>query len=181
MTDRRGVVLHGTPFTVPSFMAQNPLLRMAPPKDGIGPPPRTDKHLWKHYLGVTSSVRANGTFFGDYHQTSARGGAGGGAAYWTFLNRAPVWPPDVTSRGFPCSFERGEPRVGGGAVYNEVQCIMGNGHIAHRIPLPGGQIDWQTETNENLAFPQPRWRMVNISVWNAWIVPRSRTLRNYTS
>ena len=41
---------------------------------------------------------------------------------------------------------------GAGALYSEVQCIMGNGHMES----PHGQ----TDSNENITFPQLRWRAV---------------------
>ena len=43
----------------------------------------------------------------------------------------------------------------GGDLYSEVQCIMGNDHIAPRTEC------W-TETTENITSPQLRWRMVII-------------------
>ena len=42
-----------------------------------------------------------------------------------------------------------------GALYNEVQCIMGNGHIG-----PPGQ----TDMTENITFLQLRWRAVKMRV-----------------
>ena len=42
----------------------------------------------------------------------------------------------------------------GGGLYSEVQCIMGNGHI--------GTPYEQTDTSENIIFPQLRWRGVKI-------------------
>ena len=42
---------------------------------------------------------------------------------------------------------------GGGFMYSEVQCIMGNGHMGH----PCGQTEWQTHVTENIAFPQLHW------------------------
>ena len=41
---------------------------------------------------------------------------------------------------------------GAGALYSEVQCIMGNGHIES----PHGQ----TDRDDNITFPQLRWRAV---------------------
>ena len=42
----------------------------------------------------------------------------------------------------------------GGGLYSEVQCIMGNGHI--------GTPYEQTDTSENIIFPQLRRRVVKI-------------------
>ena len=44
-----------------------------------------------------------------------------------------------------------------GALYNEVQCILGNGHM-------GPHLCEQTDRTENITFPQLRWRAVNIDV-----------------
>ena len=48
------------------------------------------------------------------------------------------------------------------ALYSEVQCIIGNGHMRTPPPLP-----WtarQTDTTENITFPQLRWREVKIRI-----------------
>ena len=42
-----------------------------------------------------------------------------------------------------------------GALYREVQCVMGNGHLGP----PGGQ----TDTTEKITFPQLRWLAVIIT------------------
>ena len=43
-------------------------------------------------------------------------------------------------------------------VYIDVQCIIGNGHMG--TPSP---VDRQTDTCENITFPQLRWRLVIMS------------------
>ena len=48
----------------------------------------------------------------------------------------------------------GGPGLGLGVRYGEVQCIMDNGHMG---PLPPCR---QTDTTENITFPQLRWRAV---------------------
>ena len=51
---------------------------------------------------------------------------------------------------------------GGGALYCEVQCIMGNGHM--------GTPSLWTDTTENITFPQLHWRAVTIK--HFWEVKR---------
>ena len=93
---------------------------------------------------------------------------------WTCLQ---WWPPGVNSRGLglewrvPCLMSgrgpglgvtmsrvwQGELEPGGGSMYSEVQCIMGNGHMGH----PCGQTEWQTHMTENIAFPQLHWWLLS--------------------
>ena len=49
--------------------------------------------------------------------------------------------------GSPCTVG-----VGPESLYGEVQCILGNGHMG-----TPEQTDRQTETTENITFPQLRW------------------------
>ena len=44
----------------------------------------------------------------------------------------------------------GTSALAGGALYSEVQCIMGNGHMWNP-PL----VNRQRDTTENITFPQP--------------------------
>ena len=55
--------------------------------------------------------------------------------------------------GFPCRVWGGLGPVG--ALYVEVQCIMGNCHI-------GTPVGRQTDTTENIFFPQLHRRAVNM-------------------
>ena len=49
---------------------------------------------------------------------------------------------------------RGQGRgpVQRGALYSEVQYIMGNGHMSPHLPVDR-MTDWQTEITENITFP----------------------------
>ena len=46
---------------------------------------------------------------------------------------------------------------GGGGLYSEVQCIIGNGHR-------GTPLDRITDTCENITFPQLRWQAVTTPI-----------------
>ena len=93
---------------------------------------------------------------------------------WTRLNRSQWLPQDVTtngqgvpglmSQGVPSSDAWEEPRHGWSQIWclGEGQArgaciwIMGNGHITHD---PSPYTEWQTDTYENITFPQiiGRW------------------------
>ena len=98
-----------------------------------------------------------------------------GEQVWTSLQ---YWSPDVTSRGF---------------LYSEVPC----GHCmvrsnASRVIVTWDplwrewQTDRQTDTTENITFPQLRWRAVKIHGWK-WLnkmyqrTPRRREIGNVRS
>ena len=49
---------------------------------------------------------------------------------------------------------------GTGGLYNEDQCIMGNGRMGPPSLYPSF-MDRQTHTSENITFPQLRWFVVN--------------------
>ena len=89
------------------------------------------------FLPTTSLVRANGTFFGGHHQTSALGRVGGGGTEVNRFEQFSCMAIRCYYRGSRVPlFKRGEAGMGVVFLYSEVQCIMGNGHIAHRIPSP---------------------------------------------
>ena len=46
---------------------------------------------------------------------------------------------------------------GGEAIYSEVQCTMGNGHM-------GLNPCEQADMTENITFPQLLWRVVNLNI-----------------
>ena len=80
------------------------------------------------------------------------GGVSSNEQVWTGLQ---YWPPGVTNRGLglelglgvshvPCLMVRGVR----GSLFTEVQCITGNGHM--------GTPREQTDTSENITFPQLR-------------------------
>ena len=53
---------------------------------------------------------------------------------------------------------RGQGRYQGGeAIYSEVQCTMGNGHM-------GLNPCEQADMTENITFPQLLWRVVNLNI-----------------
>ena len=50
--------------------------------------------------------------------------------------------------------------IGGGVLYNDFQCIMGIGHMGPPIPRE------QTDTSENIIFPQLRWWAVTTVIYS---------------
>ena len=83
----------------------------------------------------------------------------GGFLKCTSLNRSPVLATRYHyggegQAGVTCA-RRSWP-AGVQSLYDEVQCIMGIGHMGH----PCGLHDNQTDTTENITFPQLPWRTV---------------------
>ena len=62
-----------------------------------------------------------------------------------------VVSPQVNKFEQDSSEDNKMPVAGGGALYSEVQCIMGNGHMK---PAPDEQ------TDENITFPQLRLQTI---------------------
>ena len=77
---------------------------------------------------------------------------------WTGLQS---WLQDVTGRGHCARGDRDlyvRPVQRGAGLYSEVQCILGSGDREHLLDK---MTDWQTDTTENITFPQlRRWAQI---------------------
>ena len=88
------------------------------------------------------------------------GGGSSSEQVWTDLQS---WPPGVTSRAWgPVRGAKVLYRTEVVALYSAVHCIV---VYSHKGALPP-RIEWQTDTCENITFPQLRWRVI-ISIKNA--------------
>ena len=101
---------------------------------------------------------ADRTYFNSHQMSALVRGEG------LQVNSLQSWSPDVITRmgGDGVSTVRSHVQ-GVGALYSEVQCIMGNGHMGH---LPG-QNDRQTDTTENITFLQLHFRAAIICLFVA--------------
>ena len=55
--------------------------------------------------------------------------------------------------GHVSDVQRGGPWLGPGILYSEALCIMSNCHMGPHPPM-----NRQTDTSENITFPQLRWQ-----------------------
>ena len=67
------------------------------------------------------------------------------------------WGARARARGPICDVQGAGTRTEEGALYNEIQCTMGNGHMGTPSPCQ------QTDTNKNMTFLQLRWRVVKMT------------------
>ena len=71
------------------------------------------------------------------------------------------WLPDVTGRGAGVGPMSDVCVLGGCTVRSNASWVM----ATWRPPPPmDGRTDWRTDKNENITFPQLRWRAVKIYV-----------------
>ena len=119
---------------------------------------QTRKHLSR--MRYRPLANRNLTCFG--HQMSLPLRVGRGSSEQV-LSRSPVMATRCHQQGGQgvamsdvCSWGQGCWELGRGRqLYTEVQCIMGNGHMG-----PSAWTEWQTDTCENITFPQLHWRVV---------------------
>ena len=98
--------------------------------------------------------RSNEHVSSDDHQVSIAGGAR--ARVESTMSH--VWEgARVGSYHVSCLAGGTGAEPGGGSMYTEVQCTMGNGHMGHSC----GQTEWQTHMTENIAFPQLHWWLLS--------------------